>query len=64
MAMRLLLVLNFTLPPALSDEIISIFSPIASAAAACSLFEANSVDGMRSKEEIYEVMRSFVRRSV
>ncbi len=36
----------------------------ASAAAACSLFEANSVDGMRSKEEIYEVMRSFVRRSV
>ena len=33
----------------------------ASAAAACSLFEANSVDGMKTKQEILSVMRKYRR---
>ena len=33
----------------------------ASAAAACNLFEANSIDGMKSKEEINEMAKNWVR---
>ena len=36
----------------------------ASAAAVCSLFEANSVDGMRNKAEILEVMNTYPRISI
>ena len=34
----------------------------ASAAAACNLFAANAVDGMRSKQEILQVMQHYERR--
>ncbi len=33
----------------------------ASAAAACNLFEANSTDGMKSKEEIFQIMQKYKR---
>ena len=36
----------------------------ASGAAACSLFEANSVDGMKNKEEIKKVLAQFERRAI
>lgn len=36
----------------------------ASAAAACNLFEANSVDGMRNREEIYEIMKKYGRKRI
>lgn len=36
----------------------------ASGAAACSLFEANAVDGMRDKNEIQNIMKRFERRKV
>ena len=36
----------------------------ASAAAACSLFSAGAVDGMRSSEEIMELMRTYPRRAL
>ena len=44
-----------------SDEEILKF---ASAAAACSLFSENSVDGMRSKKEIYKLAESYERREI
>ena len=33
----------------------------ASTAAACNLFSANSVDGMKSKNEIYQIMKKYPR---
>lgn len=36
----------------------------ASGAAACSLFEANSVDGMREKNEIEKIIKRFKRRAI
>ena len=35
----------------------------ASAAAACNLFAANAVDGMRSRDEIYKIMQTYPRRA-
>ena len=36
----------------------------AAAAAACSLFEANSVDGMKNKQEIEKVAAQYPRRAI